>query len=74
MTISASVSAPIPEWLVAYHDWLAWASRVNPWPLQARPSPQQRAAEVEPPLSGAAAQAAIQLRRDTPNFYRKAEK
>jgi len=64
-----------PEWLVAYHDWLAWASRVNPWPHQSRrPSPPQQRAEVEEPLSGATAQALIQHRRDTPNFYRKAEK
>ncbi len=53
----------IPTWLIDYHDWLAWASRVDLWPLQARhPSPQQRAAEVVPPLSGATARAAIKRR------------
>ncbi len=63
MTYSACDGAPIPEWLVEYHDWLARASRVNHWPLQSRrPSLHQQRAEVEEPLSGAEAQAEIQQR------------
>ncbi len=64
MTISACDGSHIPDWLAEYHDWMKWASRVNPWPNQQprTPSPPQRAAEVKEPLSGATAQAAIQLR------------
>ncbi len=66
MTISACDGAPIPTWLAEYRDWLARASRLDPWPHQSRhPSPQQRA-EVEPTLSGAEAQAAIRKRYQPP--------
>ncbi len=75
MTISACDGSYIPDWLAEYHDWMAWASATNPWPLQSRhPTPTQQRAEVVPPLSGATAQALIEQRRDTTNFYRKAEK
>ncbi len=64
--------APIPEWLVAYHDWMARASRTDPWPHQSRrPTPPQQRPGLIQPLSGSTAQALIELRRDTTN-YRKA--
>ncbi len=74
MTISACDGSYIPDWLAEYHDWMKWASAVNPWPNQQprTPSPTQRAAEVKEPLSGATAQALIEQRRVTTN-YRKAE-
>ncbi len=57
----------IPTWLGDYHDWLALASRVDPWPHQSRhPSPTQQRAQVAQPLSGAEALAAIQLRYQPP--------
>ncbi len=63
MTYSACDSAPIPAWLADYHEYLARASRVSHWPHQSRrPNPPQQAPEVEEPLSGATAQAAIQQR------------
>ncbi len=62
MTYSECDGSYVPEWLAEYHEYLARASRVTHWPLQARPSPPQRAAEVEEPMSGATAQAAIQQR------------
>ncbi len=67
MTYSACDGSYIPEWLCAYHDYLAWASRVNPWPLQARrPTPTQQQAEVEQTLTGSTAQAAIRKRYQPP--------
>ncbi len=67
MTYSACDGSYIPPWLAEYHDYLAWASRVNPWPLQARrPAPPQQRAEVVPPLSGVTAQALIEQRYQPP--------
>ncbi len=62
---SACDGSFVPEWLAAHHDYMAWASTVNPLPQRAAP-PQQRATEVEPPLSGATAQAAIRKRYQPP--------
>ncbi len=59
----------VPEWLAAHHDYMKWASQTNPLPpvQPQRPAPpQQRAIEVEPPLSGATAQALIEQRAIPP--------
>ncbi len=72
-TYSECDGSYVPEWLAEYHDYMAWASRCNPWPLQARrPSPPQRALEAEEPLSGATAQAAIRKRALPPTTTGKA--
>ncbi len=61
MMYSACDGSFVPEWLAAHHDYMKWASTVNTLPQHAAP-PQQRAIEVEEPLSGATAQVAIQQR------------